>query len=116
MTARARHRLHFRRFAAVGQAETIAIDENIPFNATLLQWHVHWSAIPTTDEAIDVYKNTLPAGYSVHLYSINPWEDTISEYIDHQNWEFIRGDHLWVSYPNTDDLGVNVEFIFGGAK
>lgn len=116
MTARARARLIYRQEILVGSGNPLALDEILPFNATLLQWHFRLSTLPLTDEAFTVVKFSPVSGnYNIGLASVNPFEDQIFEFIEACHWQFLVGDHLLVNYANTDDITVTFEGIFGGA-
>lgn len=99
--------------AEEGQAETIALSYVLPFNATLLQWSLSLSAVPTTDNLFTIVKESVvdPA-LNVTVYEACPTTDGLSEYICNGQIEFRKGDTVTVTFLNEDDLGCGVELCF----
>lgn len=108
-----RSRLFYYADTVAGQSQTIAILEELPFNATLLQVSARFSPIPVTDEEIVINKiSGQGAQYSVRLYTRNPYSEQGNWVVCRGPWEFRKGDFISVSYPNTSDGQVGVEVIF----
>jgi hypothetical protein len=105
-----RARLYFSQSAAAGQAQTINLQEVLPYNATLLQITVSIAAVPVTDEP--VYVRRIAAFGPVPIRTTNPFEDGWSDMLCLGAWEFRKDDRIAVIYNNTDDQDVHVEVVF----
>lgn len=97
-----------------GSIETIALDWVAPCNCIMRQIIAHWEAIPATSEDIQLWKesavepkvNTVLAAMdpSATEFNTTDWVCTIPFF-------FLKGDHVRIDYPNTDDQDVGVEII-----
>jgi hypothetical protein len=113
MTQSARNRIQVRAYATAGQTETIALDYEMPFNATLLQFLATYGAAPHADDVLTFGK---VSGADARL-DIDPirtfevgsfaWEEVICN----EHFEFSKGDHLIVTANNGNDLDIGVEVV-----
>lgn len=108
----ARSRQFFSAKADAGQTESIAIDETMPFNSTLIQFHVVLSEIPSVDQVLSVEKiSAVGTEWNINLRDWNPYEDNLSTLLCNERFEFRKGDHLVINYANTADITVAVEAV-----
>jgi len=96
-----------------GQQETISLLFELPFNATLLQWSIAFSDIPSATEFLTITKiSRLGSQYDVTIAEYCPQTDQLAEYLCNPKTEFMKGDSVEVIYANTDDLTIGVELCF----
>jgi hypothetical protein len=91
---------------------TIAIAHVLPFHATLLQFSSNVDGTPDPVDVLSVIKTsgTDPL-LDVLIRLITPSDD--GQYIIcNEHFQFLKGDTLTVTYPNTADDDVGFEAIF----
>lgn len=109
-----RSRIWQRAWCTAGQTESIAFSYQLPFNATLLQFHIACDDVPTVDDCFVVIKDSFyGAIFDVTIKSVCLFTEGLAEMIcSGVNVEFRMGDKIVVTYPNTDDQNVGVEMVF----
>lgn len=116
MTGRARSRLFYQAQILVAGGPVVVIDEELPFNATLLQFHAVMSAWPAFDENFILRKGSvLGPNWDIDLRVWNPGTEQASSLLCNEHFEFRKGDHCIVIYPNSGAVTVGIEVIFGEA-
>lgn len=117
MTQSARNRIQFRAAATAGQGETIALDEVLPFNTTLLQLLVVYGGVPAAGDTVSFGKeSSIDPRLNIDpirefLVGANAWQEVICN----EHFEYFIGDHLLVTAGNGNDLDIGVEVILGEA-
>lgn len=107
-----RSRIPVRAYATLGAAQTIAIDFTVPFNCTLLQFSIDYSATPNAADTIQISKISgadarISPIFRIFLNGANGWANIIcNEY-----FELMKNDRLIITAGNGDDLDVGAEAI-----
>lgn len=117
MTQSARNRIPYRAYTTAGQGQIIAVDQVLPFNATLLQVLIVYSGLPAVGDvvgfgknsAVDIRLNFFPI--RTFLVGANGWERVICN----EHFEFFKGDSLVATAGNGNNLSIGFEAIFGEA-
>ncbi len=98
--------------AEQGQAETIAINFILPFNATLLQVAGIFGGTPASEEFSIIKASGENALLNFPLRIFNPGLDLQPNVYCNEHFEFRKDDILVITYANTADEDVGVEAIF----
>lgn len=107
-----RSRRYYNAAAVAGQGESIALNEEMPFHATLLQITVKLGAVQTSTDIFTVLKDsTIGAIYDVELYAEDFAIKELTDIIIPCKYELQRFDRLVITYANTDDVNVGVEAV-----
>lgn len=100
-----------------GSAESIDLDEKLPFNAELLQFSISFEAEPVSSDLFSVVKDSvLGVKYNMIIDQIDLSQNPTISYKCTGLWQFRKGDGIIITYANTDDQSVGVEAVFREAK
>jgi hypothetical protein len=103
------------RLNAVGVA--LSLTEVLPFNATLLQLTAKFDSSPTeTEDLVAIKVSGVNAAYDIvfgtlDIASIGSPPDPLNLFCD-DRVEFLKGDSIQITYPNTDTVNIGLEVIF----
>lgn len=104
-----RARLSFR----VISSGVLALDEVLPFNATLLQITAKFAPAPTISEDFVANKiSNVGSDYDIVFGRLDPASLAVTDLICDDKVEFLRGDSLRIDYANTDATTIGLEAIF----
>lgn len=96
-----------------GAAETIALDYTVLWELQMEQMTVHLEAIPAnvTDEIILQKVSVEGAKWDTVLIRVNPNETNLIDLACLCPYRWTVGDHVVITFPNSDDQDVGVEFM-----
>ncbi len=96
-----------------GNAETIAIDYTVLWELQMEQLTVHIEAIPAnvTDEIILQKVSVDGTRFDTVLIRVNPNEENLIDMACLCPYRWTVGDHVVITFPNSDDQDVGVEFM-----
>lgn len=97
----------------VSTAGELAYAYVLPYNATLLQLIITWSATTSFFEMTDIVKASgVAAVYDATIKEVCHDTENITELICEPMTEFRRGDSFEATYLNSDGITVSVEACF----
>lgn len=95
-----------------GNTDTISIDYTVLWELQMEQLTVHWEAAPTTTEDIVLQKKSVEnSRYDTVLIRVDPAAQTLTDLACLCPYRWTVGDHVIITFPNTEDQDVGVEFM-----
>ena len=97
-----------------GQTESISIDLEAPCELQMEQLTCHWEAVPTTSEELKIEKISVDGSrFNTVLRAVDPSTavENITDLVCVIPFRWTKGDHVKLTYPNTDDQNVGAEIM-----
>jgi hypothetical protein len=96
-----------------GAGDTIAIDYTVLWELQMEQMIVHLEAVPTTvtDEIILQKVSVDGVRFDTVLIRVNPNEKNLIDLACLCPYRWTVGDRVVITFPNTEDVDVGVEFM-----
>jgi hypothetical protein len=108
-----RSRLFYHARCEIGQTQTIALLETLPFNATLLQFSISLGAVPVTAAQFTITKiSRVGPWLNIVIFDENLFVGGITNTLVPCDIEFLFNDQIQAAFANPDDQDVGLELIF----
>lgn len=97
----------------VGQAQTIVLSFDVPYNCVLEQifFRIGNSAVAQSNQAFQLEK-TNSDGFAFDLWIIDPFETGGQQWVE-GGWECKKGDTINFNFGNIEDKNSWLEIVFG---